>query len=153
MGCVRYGLYSSAIRLSCQVGWDIRRDRLFDRCNYLRAYYVQLNARDRHYRDAMPACVHALKSGSADTEVAEVASARRTQRDARAEAQMIASDEVLAVESRVNNRLATHGSKRSSTSWTRSLRSWGRREPSCASSRASLNRAVGALSPLCPQHR
>lgn len=71
----------------------------------LRSCYVQLNALDRHYRDAMLAYAYALKSESADMEAAEVSSARRAQRDARAEAQMIASEEVLAAESPVNNRL------------------------------------------------
>jgi hypothetical protein len=75
------------------------------RVDQLQSCYVQLNAQDRHYRDVMLAYAYALKSGSAEAEAAEVSSARREQRDARAEAQMIASDEVLEAEGRVNNRL------------------------------------------------
>ncbi|MFS4094782.1 hypothetical protein [Streptomyces sp. AF1A] len=71
----------------------------------LRACYVQLNADDRNYRDAMLAYAYALKSGTAEAEAAEVGSARRAQRDTRAEAQLIASDEVLRIESRVNAQL------------------------------------------------
>ncbi|MBV1947113.1 hypothetical protein [Streptomyces sp. BV129] len=71
----------------------------------LQSCYVQLNAHDRHYRDAMLAHAYALKSGSADAEAAEVNSARRTQRDTRAEAQLVASDAVLQIESHVNAQL------------------------------------------------
>jgi hypothetical protein len=71
----------------------------------LRSCYVQLNAHDRHYRDAMLAYAYALKSGSADAEAAEVSSARRAQRDTRAEAQLVASDAVLKLESKVNAQL------------------------------------------------
>ncbi|MDX2709070.1 hypothetical protein PV350_40420 [Streptomyces sp. PA03-6a] len=72
----------------------------------LRNCYVQLNANDRYYRDAMLAYAHALKSRSVDAEAAEVNTARRAQRDTRAEAQLVASDAVLAIESRVNEQLA-----------------------------------------------
>jgi len=75
------------------------------RSDQLQSCYVQLNAQDRHYRDAMLAYAYALRSGSADVEAAEVSGARRAQRDVRAEAQMMASLEVLTVEGRVNNRL------------------------------------------------
>ncbi|MER6080940.1 hypothetical protein [Streptomyces sp. NPDC001833] len=75
------------------------------RIDQLRSCYVQLNAHDRHYRDAMLAYAYALKSGSADAEAAEVSSARRTQRDTRAEAQLVASDAVLQIESHVNAQL------------------------------------------------
>ncbi|MFJ8112886.1 hypothetical protein [Streptomyces sp. NPDC096132] len=74
----------------------------------LRNCYAQLNANDRQYRDAMLAYAYALKSGSTDTEAAEeVSSARRAQRDTRAEAQLVASDAVLEIESRVNAQLTT----------------------------------------------
>ncbi|MEU6554635.1 hypothetical protein ABZ915_30830 [Streptomyces sp. NPDC046915] len=73
----------------------------------LRNCYVQLNANDRYYRDAMLAYAYALKSGSADAEAAEVNTARRAQRDTRAEAQLVASDAVLKIESRVNAQLTT----------------------------------------------
>jgi hypothetical protein len=69
--------------------------------------YVQLNAHDRHYRDVMLAYAYALKSESAEAEAAEVGNARRAQRDTRAEAQLVASDAVLELESRVNDRLTT----------------------------------------------
>ncbi|WP_437056273.1 hypothetical protein [Streptomyces sp. enrichment culture] len=71
----------------------------------LRSCYVQLNAHDRHYRDAMLAYAYALKSGTFEAEAAEVSSARRAQRDTRAEAQLVASDAVLEIESRVNAQL------------------------------------------------
>lgn len=72
----------------------------------LRSCYVQLNANDRNYRDAMLAYAYALKAGSpGEAEAAQVATARRAQRDARAEAQMIVSEEVLNTEGRVNARL------------------------------------------------
>lgn len=73
----------------------------------LRACYVQLNASDRYYRDAMLAYAHALKRGSAEAEAADVSTARRAQRDTRAEAQLMASDAVLQIESRVNVQLTT----------------------------------------------
>jgi hypothetical protein len=61
---------------------------------------------DRNYRDAMLAYAYALKAGSpGEAEAAEVATARRAQRDVRAEAQMIVSEEVLDTEGRVNARL------------------------------------------------
>ncbi|MFJ2561387.1 MULTISPECIES: hypothetical protein [unclassified Streptomyces] len=75
------------------------------RIDQLRSCYVQLNAHDRHYRDAMLAYAYALKSGSADAEAVEVSSARRAQRDTRAEAQLVASDAVLELESKVNAQL------------------------------------------------
>ncbi|WP_141726117.1 hypothetical protein [Actinacidiphila rubida] len=75
------------------------------RIDQLRDCYVQLNAHDRHYRDAMLAYAYALKSGSFDAEAAEVSNARRTQRDTRAEAQLVASDAVLELEYTVNDRL------------------------------------------------
>ncbi|MBL7501161.1 hypothetical protein I6A84_10825 [Frankia sp. CNm7] len=72
----------------------------------LRDCYIQLNANDRSYRDAMLAYAHALKAGSrGEAEAAEVATARRAQRDSRAEAQMIASDKVLRSEGQVNAQL------------------------------------------------
>jgi hypothetical protein len=72
----------------------------------LRSCYVQLNANDRNYRDAMLAYAYALKAGSpGEAEAAEVATARRAQRDARADAQMIVTEEVLDTEGRVNARL------------------------------------------------
>ncbi|MFJ2724471.1 hypothetical protein [Streptomyces collinus] len=88
------------IRLAEQRTADDQR-----RIDQLRNCYVQMNAHDRHYRDAMLAYAYALKSGSAETDAAEVASARRAQRDTRAEAQLIASDAVLDLESRVNTQL------------------------------------------------
>ena len=64
----------------------------------LRSCYVQLNANDRNYRDALLAYAYALRAGSpSEAESAEVSTARRAQRDARAEAQMAVSDEVLKV--------------------------------------------------------
>ncbi|MCW2864246.1 MAG: hypothetical protein JWP48_5954 [Actinoallomurus sp.] len=72
----------------------------------LRSCYVHLNANDRNYRDAMLAYAYVLKAGSpSEAEVAEVAAARRAQRDARAEMQMIASDGVLDAEYPVNIQL------------------------------------------------
>ncbi|CAL2072241.1 hypothetical protein GPN2_22498 [Streptomyces murinus] len=52
----------------------------------------------------MLAYAYALKSGAADAEAAEVNTAPRAQRDTRAEAQLVASDAVLRIESRVNAR-------------------------------------------------
>ena len=76
------------------------------RAERLRDCYIRLNANDRNYRDAMLAYAYALKSGlSGEAEAAEVATARRAQRDARAEAQMTISEEVLGAEGRVNSRL------------------------------------------------
>jgi hypothetical protein len=74
----------------------------------LRNCYVQLNANDRHYRDAMLAYAYAVKAGSpgeAEAEAAEMKAARRAQRRARAEAQMMVSEEVLESEGRVNSEL------------------------------------------------
>jgi hypothetical protein len=72
----------------------------------LRSCYVQLNANDRNYRDAMLAYAYARKAGSpAEAEAEEMTAARRAQRNARAEAQMIVSDEVLDSEGQVNVRL------------------------------------------------
>ena len=72
----------------------------------LRSCYVQLNANDRNYRDAMLAYAYALKAGSSGkAEAEEMSAARRAQRNARAEAQMIVSEEVLDSESRVNLQL------------------------------------------------
>ncbi|MET8021393.1 hypothetical protein [Streptomyces decoyicus] len=68
----------------------------------LRRCYVQLNANDRNYRDALLAYAYALKAGSpGEAEAVDVATARRAQRDARAEAQMMVSEEVLEAEGRV----------------------------------------------------
>lgn len=80
------------------------RQRTIDQ---LRACYVRLNANDRNYRDALLAYAHALKTGgSNEAESAEVATARRAQRDARAEAQMIVSEDVLNAEAEVNAQLS-----------------------------------------------
>jgi hypothetical protein len=69
----------------------------------LRNCYVQLNANDRHYRDAMLAYAYTLKAGlPAEAEAAEMKTARRAQRRARAEAQMMVSEEVLESEGLVN---------------------------------------------------
>src|SRR2546423_15036823 len=44
----------------------------------LRSCYVQLNANDRNYRDALLAYAHALRAGSpSKAEAAEIATARR----------------------------------------------------------------------------
>ncbi|WP_216902221.1 hypothetical protein [Nocardia alni] len=76
------------------------------RMDQLRSSYVQLNANDRNYRDAMLAYAYALKAGAtAEAEAAEVATARRAQRDARAEAQMVVSTDVLDEEGPVNAQL------------------------------------------------
>jgi hypothetical protein len=73
----------------------------------LRSCYVQLNANDRNYRDAMLAYAYALRAGSpAEAEAEELTAARRAQRNVRAEAQMIVSEEVLESESRVNLQLS-----------------------------------------------
>ncbi|GAA3122694.1 hypothetical protein GCM10010521_07240 [Streptomyces rameus] len=106
--------------------------------NQLRSCYVQLNARDRHYRDAMLAYAYALKSGPADTEAAEVGSARRAQRDARAEAQMIASEGVLAVESRVNIQLT----------FAYRLLMEAARESESSARQTRLDHAIGLLDPV-----
>ncbi|MFE3784970.1 hypothetical protein ACFXPA_43100, partial [Amycolatopsis sp. NPDC059090] len=54
----------------------------------LRECYIQLTANNRNYRDAMLTYAHALKAGiPAEAEAAEVQTARRAQRDQRAEAQ------------------------------------------------------------------
>lgn len=76
------------------------------RTERLRDCYVRLNANDRNYRDALLAYAYALKAGSpGEAESAEVATARRAQRDARAEAQMVVSDQVLDAEGEVNRQL------------------------------------------------
>jgi hypothetical protein len=76
------------------------------KADQLRACYVQVNANHRNYRDAMLAFAHALKEGSpGDAEEAELATARRSQRDARGEAQMMVSDAVLDAEGEVAQRL------------------------------------------------
>lgn len=76
------------------------------RTERLRDCYVRLNANDRNYRDALLAYAYALKAGSpGEAESAEVATARRAQRDTRAEAQMIVSDQVLNAEGEVNREL------------------------------------------------
>lgn len=76
------------------------------RTERLRDCYVRLNANDRNYRDALLAYAYALKSASpGEAEAAEVATARREQRDARAEAQMIVSDQVLTAEGKVHQEL------------------------------------------------
>ncbi len=65
-----------------------------------------LNANDRNYRDALLAYTYALKGGlPSEDEAAEVAIARRAQRDARAEAQMVVSEGVLDTEGQVNAQL------------------------------------------------
>jgi hypothetical protein len=62
----------------------------------LRSTYVRLNANDLDYREAVLAYAYALKAGPpAKAEAKEMTAARRAQRDARAEAQMIVSQEVL----------------------------------------------------------
>nr|WP_141721963.1 hypothetical protein [Streptomyces sp. DconLS] len=104
----------------------------------LRSCYVQLNARARHYRDAMLAHAYALKLGSADTEAVEVSTARRAQRDARNEAQMIASEEVLTVENRVNLQL---------TFAYRHLMEVAR-EPESSARLTQLDHVIGLLDPL-----
>jgi len=76
------------------------------KADQLRTCYTQLNANDRNYRDAMLAYAYAFETGSpGEAEIAEVAAARRAQRDVRAEAQMIASDAVLSSEGAVNAQL------------------------------------------------
>lgn len=76
------------------------------RTERLRDCYVRLNANDRNYRDALLAYAYALKAGlPGEAESAEVAAARRAQRDARAEAQMVVSDQVLDAEGEVNRQL------------------------------------------------
>jgi hypothetical protein len=89
------------LRLSDREETEKRR-----KADQLHACYVRLNANDRNYRDALLAYAYALKAnGVGEKELAELAIARRAQRDARAEAQMIVSEEVLEAESKVNNQL------------------------------------------------
>lgn len=85
---------------------DAERTRALEQ---LRGIYAQLHANDRNYRDAMLAHVHALTrdAAGASAEAAEVTAARRSQRDVRTQAQMIASDGVLRSESPVNKELTT----------------------------------------------
>ncbi|MER5992782.1 hypothetical protein [Streptomyces viridosporus] len=111
------------------------------RIDQLRSCYVLLNAHDRHYRDAMLAYAYALKSGSADAEAAEVSSARRTQRDTRAEAQLVASDAVLELESKVNAQL---------TSAYRNLMELAGK-PDSPARQAKLAQVIGLLDSLTPQ--
>ncbi len=60
----------------------------------------------RQHRDHNELQLPYLKAGSpSETEAAEAATARRAQRDARAEAQMAVSDEVLKAEGQVNYQL------------------------------------------------
>jgi hypothetical protein len=93
--------HTERLRLSEQETAEKQR-----KTDQLRSCYVQLNANDRNYRDAMLAYAYALKAGSpGEAEAGDVATARRAQRDARAEAQMIVSEEVLDTEGRVNARL------------------------------------------------
>lgn len=107
----------------------------------LRNCYVQLNANDRYYRDAMLAYAYALKSGAADTEAAEVNAARRAQRDTRAEAQLVASDAVLEIESRVNAQLTT--------AYRHLMEAAGESESSAR--QAKLNRVIPLLNSLTAQ--
>lgn len=93
--------YAERQRLAEQEAVEKQRKR-----EQLRSCYVQLNANDRNYRDALLGYAYALKAGSpSDAEAAEVATARRAQRDARAEAQMAVSDEVLDAEGPINAQL------------------------------------------------
>lgn len=103
--------------------------------------YVQLNAHDRHYRDVMLAFAYALKSGSAEAETVEVNDARRAQRDTRAEAQLVASDEVLKLESRVNDRLTT--------AYRYLMNAAG--ESDTPARRARLNQVIALLDSIIPQ--
>ncbi|MFF0831586.1 hypothetical protein ACFYWF_01245 [Streptomyces sp. NPDC003344] len=107
----------------------------------LRNCYVQLNAHDRHYRDVMLAYAYALKSGSAEAEAAEVGNARRAQRDTRAEAQLVASDEVLDLESRVNDRLTT--------AYRYLMKAAG--ESESPARRTRLNQVISLLDSIIPQ--
>ncbi|SCF60386.1 hypothetical protein GA0115256_106312 [Streptomyces sp. DconLS] len=86
----------------------------------------------------MLAHAYALKLGSADTEAVEVSTARRAQRDARNEAQMIASEEVLTVENRVNLQL---------TFAYRHLMEVAR-EPESSARLTQLDHVIGLLDPL-----
>ncbi|MEU7967379.1 hypothetical protein AB0D09_28540 [Streptomyces sp. NPDC049097] len=108
------------------------------RTDQLRSCYVQLNALDRHYRDAMLAYAYALKSGTAGTEAEEVGSARRAQRDARAEAQMIASDPVLRIESGVNAQLTA--------AYRRLMQAVGEPDPSAR--QAQFDQVIDLLDPI-----
>lgn len=111
------------------------------RIDQLRNCYVQLNAHDRHYRDVMLAYAYALKSGSAEAEAAEVGNARRAQRDTRAEAQLVASDAVLELESRVNDRLTT--------AYRYLMSAAG--ESDSPARRTRLNQVIGVLDSIIPQ--
>ncbi|MEV5574853.1 hypothetical protein AB0L06_32865 [Spirillospora sp. NPDC052269] len=72
----------------------------------LRTCLVNLNAADRQYRDAMLAYAHSLREDDAtEAEKEEVAEARRAQRDARAEAQLLASERILDAERTVSRGL------------------------------------------------
>ncbi|MGZ3101420.1 hypothetical protein [Streptomyces sp. H72] len=106
----------------------------------LRSCYVQLHARDRHYRDVMLAYAYALKAGPAEAEAAEVGHARREQRDTRAEAQLVASDAVLALESRVNDRLTT--------AYRYLMKVAG--EPDSPARRTRLSEVIGLLDAIIP---
>ncbi|MFE9446758.1 hypothetical protein [Streptomyces sp. NPDC006739] len=111
------------------------------RTDQLRHCYVQLNAHDRHYRDAMLAYAHALESGSADAEAVEASNARRAQRDTRAEAQLVASDAVLELEGRVNDRLRTAYSYLMKAA----------DESDSPTRRARLDQVIGLLDSIIPQ--
>ncbi|MFF8022754.1 hypothetical protein ACFZDJ_16800 [Streptomyces sp. NPDC007896] len=106
----------------------------------LRSCYAQLNAHDRQYRDAMLAYAYELKSGSTDADATEVSSARRAQRDTRAEAQLLASDAVLAAESPVNERLTT--------AYRHLMNVAGESDPSTR--RAKITRIIGLLDSIIP---
>jgi hypothetical protein len=85
---------------------DLEAAEKKSKTDQLRNCYVQLNANDRHYRDAMLAYAYAVKSGlPGEAEAAEMKAARRAQRRTRAEAQMMVSEEVLESEGRVNSEL------------------------------------------------
>ncbi|MFF7972234.1 hypothetical protein [Streptomyces sp. NPDC007905] len=124
------------IRLAEQRTADDQR-----RIDQLRNCYVQMNAHDRHYRDAMLTYAYALKSGSAETDAAEVTSARRTQRDTRAEAQLIASDAVLDLESRVNAQLTI--------AYRRLMEATG--ESDSSTRQARLKQVIDLLDSIIPQ--
>ncbi|MFE2049402.1 hypothetical protein [Streptomyces sp. NPDC059459] len=111
------------------------------RIDELRRCYVQLNARDRHYRDVMLAYAYALRTGAAEAEAAEVGNARREQRDTRAEAQLVASDAVLELESRVNDRLTT--------AYRYLMKAAG--EPDSPARRTRLREIIDLLDSIIPQ--
>ncbi len=89
----------------------------------------------------MLAYAYALKSGSAEAEAAEVGNARRAQRDTRAEAQLVASDAVLELESRVNDRLTT--------AYRYLMKAAG--ESDSPARRTRLNQVIGLLDSIIPQ--